>query len=71
MSTPAPIALVLRRRGITTKELADRIGYSETHVSRVVYGRHPGHPLLRALLAEELELPVDELFEPEPESAAS
>lgn len=70
---PPPIALILRSRRMTNRELSRLAGYSETWISLVVNGRERPSPRLSARLAEVLGVPEADLFgdlrEEEPDAA--
>ncbi len=54
---------LLKQKGITAKELASRIGLTETGLSLAI--REGGNPSLKTLtkIAEALEVPISRLFE--------
>jgi hypothetical protein len=59
---PLPLALLLKRQRRSSGDLADAIGYSAKHLSKVKNGRLPATRLFRAAVVAELGLPESELF---------
>ncbi|BBO74693.1 hypothetical protein DSCW_21100 [Desulfosarcina widdelii] len=47
--TPDDIQYILRRKGITQKELADRFGVNEMSVSRAISGKMTSEPLTKKI----------------------
>jgi len=48
---PHPARLVLVDRRISVAAVAAQLGYNASHVSSVLYRRHPATPAFRAALA--------------------
>jgi len=65
---PHPARLVLVDRRISVAAVAAQLGYNASHVSSVLYRRHPATPAFRAALAKLLDLPESKLFDDEPPS---
>lgn len=62
-----PLTEVLNRKLIVRTRFAEKIGYSEEHLSRVENGRLPASPEFRRRCADALDLPESALFrDPEP-----
>jgi len=59
---PQPLAVELRRRGITNRQFAHAIGSNEFTVSRVVNGRQRPSPMFRKMCVIALDLPESALF---------
>lgn len=57
-----------RRRGISTKELAERIGKTEQHMYRIYKQEHINTELLQTI-SSELKVPLTYFFKGEPEAA--
>ena len=59
---PLRIAQVLHARGITNRDLAERLGITENWLGQVVNGRKEPSVALARLIAYELGVPENELF---------
>jgi len=46
---PADIQAELKKRGITQKELAKKLGVCEVHISAVIHKRRPSDRVMRAI----------------------
>jgi len=57
-----PVVLVIKGRGISQRQLAIAISYSDTYVSLVHRGRVKASPRYRAAVAQYLALPESLLF---------
>lgn len=57
-----PFCLVLKSKGITQKQLADTISYSETYVSLVRHGKEKPSRRFRDAVARYLGMPESLLF---------
>ena len=58
------LKLQLLRRGITQRCIANAIGISEAHLSRIVHGEVRCRARLRRRIAEYLGVPVQKIFMP-------
>ena len=62
---PQPAKAVLKRRGISQRNIARAIGRDEGWVSRVLDGHRPPTAALAKTVAEACGMPESELFRPE------
>ncbi|MFZ5643210.1 MAG: helix-turn-helix domain-containing protein [Bacillota bacterium] len=56
------LELYRRKSGLTTKQLAIKAGYIPNAISQIECGHRKSWPMLRAKIAEILEVPETELF---------
>jgi putative transcriptional regulator len=55
--------VALSRENLSQRDLAERIGFSRSHLSHIINGRRIASPVLRRLILKELpEYTFDDLF---------
>ncbi len=59
--TPIDIQYLLKKKGITQKELAEKYGKSQMAISDVINFRLVSKPLMRAI-SKEINLPPEKVF---------
>jgi len=64
-----PVVLVIKGRGISQRQLAIAVSYSDTYVSLVHRGLEKASPRYRAAVAEYLAVPESLLFHSEDDKA--
>lgn len=65
------IRSALRFRGITQRELAERVGLTEQAISRYVHGSRTPHPKYLSRISRALDIPYDHLLHGSPEIGRS
>jgi len=57
------IEVAMTRKNFSQRDLAEKIGFSRSHVSHVINGRREPSPLMRRLILDQLkEYTFDDLF---------
>lgn len=62
---PRKLSYLIWRDGLRKKELAERLGVSNTHISMLLSGRNKPSPALLFALAEECKISLDWLTDGE------